>query len=65
MGSGIEMEDIKVVLGEAAEAQHWCQLMKIRQNHVGRVKGQHFIENYGSQGQEVDGDVPKIKRRPE
>lgn len=37
--------------------------MKIRQNHVGG--GQHFIENYGSQGQEVDGDVPKIKRRPE
>lgn len=33
--------------------------------HVGGVRGQHFIENYRSQGQEVDGDVPKIKRRPE
>lgn len=39
MRSGIEREDIKVALGEA-EAQNWCHLMKIRQNHVGGLRRQ-------------------------
>jgi hypothetical protein len=26
-----------------AEAQHWCQFVKIMQNHARRLRGQHFI----------------------